>query len=83
MNYGKTWEKVETKMTSGFQKVKYISEDHAIIIGSRGTILISKDKGENWNLVDSQIYSNMNSLAISPLGQIFLVGVNGMMFKIQ
>ena len=81
-NYGNSWEKVETKLTSGFQKVKYLSEDHAIIIGNLGTILVSKDKGENWSLVDSQISSNMNGLSINPLGQIFLVGVKGMMFKI-
>jgi len=82
-NYGNSWERIETKLTTGFQKVEYISEDHAIIIGNLGTILISKDKGENWNLVESQISSNMNCLSISPMGQIFIAGVKGMMFKIQ
>ena len=82
-NYGNSWEKVDTKLTNGFQKVKYISEDHVIIIGNLGTILVSKDKGENWSLVESQISSNMNGLSINPLGQIFLAGVKGMMFKIQ
>ncbi len=82
-NYGNSWEKIVTKISSGFQKVKYISEDDAIIIGNLGTILVSKDKGVNWSLVDSQISSNMNGLSISPLGQIFLAGVKGMMFKIQ
>jgi photosystem II stability/assembly factor-like uncharacterized protein len=71
------------KTSGGFQKVKYISEDYAIIIGSRGVILVSKDKGNTWNLVDTKIFSNMNSLAVSPYGKIFIVGVNGMMYKIE
>ncbi|MEW6701666.1 MAG: protein kinase [Bacteroidota bacterium] len=83
MNYGNSWERIETKMTNGFQKVKFISDNNSIIIGSRGTILVSKDKGETWNLVDSHNYSNMSGLAVSPYGQIFIVGVNGVMLKIQ
>lgn len=81
-NYGGAWEKEEMKMGNGFQKVKYISDDYAIITGSKGIILVSKNKGESWNLVDSQVFSNMNGLEIDPTGRIFIVGVNGMMFKI-
>ena len=81
-NFGSTWEKEEMKMSNGFQKVKYISDDYAIVIGSKGIILVSKNKGESWNLVDSQIFSNMNGLATDFTGRIFIVGVNGMMFKI-
>jgi photosystem II stability/assembly factor-like uncharacterized protein len=71
------------KTSGGFQKVKYISDEYAIIIGSRGVILASKDKGKTWNVVDSKIYSNMNGLSVSPYGKIFIVGVNGMMYKIE
>ncbi|MCL4549922.1 MAG: protein kinase [Bacteroidetes bacterium] len=81
-NYGDSWNKEEMKMSNGFQKVKFISEDDAIITGSKGIILVSKDKGESWNLVDSQIFSNMNGLAVDPTGRIFIVGINGMIFKI-
>ena len=82
-NSGDSWNKIDMKTSGGFQKVKYISEDYAIIIGSRGVILVSKDKGNTWNLVDTKIFSNMNSLAVSPYGKIFIVGVNGMMYKIE
>jgi len=82
-NYGNGWEKTKISDVGGFQKVKFISDNYAIIIGSRGTILVSKDKGESWDFVDSHIFSNMNGLSISPVGQIFLVGVNGMMYKIE
>ncbi len=81
-NYGESWNKEEMKMSNGFQKVKFISEDDAIITGSKGIILVSKDKGESWSLVDSQIFSNMNGLAVDPAGRIFIVGINGMIFKI-
>lgn len=82
-NYGTTWEKVDIKWSGGFQKVKFLSEDYAIIIGSRGKLLVTKDRGETWNLVDSRIFSNMNSLNISLTGKIFIVGVSGLIFKIQ
>lgn len=82
-DYGKTWEKTKLNSSGGFQKVKFISDSISIIIGSRGNILISKDKGENWDIVDSKFYSNMNGLSLSPYGKIFIVGVNGMIIKIQ
>lgn len=82
-DFGSTWEKTKLNSAGGFQKVKFISENNSIIIGSRGTILISKDKGETWDLVDSHFYSNMNGISISPYGQIYIVGVSGMIVKIQ
>jgi serine/threonine-protein kinase len=45
-NSGDTWDKIDMKSSGGFQKVKYISYEYAIIIGSRGVILVSKDKGK-------------------------------------
>lgn len=82
-NYGKTWDETKNSELGGLQKVLFISDDYAIIIGNRGTILFTKDKGETWKMVDSQIYSNMNDIAQNPDGEIYIVGVNGLMFKIQ
>lgn len=82
-DFGSSWEKTKLNSTGGFQKVKFISENNSIVIGSRGTILISKNKGESWELVDSPYYFNMNGISISPYGKIFIVGVNGMILKIQ
>jgi len=82
-DFGNKWTKGDIRTTNGFQKVKFISDDYIIVIGSRGTILVSKDKGETWNLVESPIFSNMNNLALDPFGKIYLVGVSGMMFKIN
>ena len=81
-DFGKTWESIETKMNNGFQKVKYINDNTAIICGTRGSLLVSKDKGETWSVVDSQIFSNMNDITVDLFGKIYIVGVNGMMFKI-
>jgi serine/threonine-protein kinase len=80
---GQTWEETNITDIGGIQHVSYINEKVAILIGSRGTLMISKDRGETWSLVESQNYSNMNDLAVNPDGQIFMVGVNGMMFKIE
>jgi photosystem II stability/assembly factor-like uncharacterized protein len=82
-NSGDTWDKIDMKTSDGFRKVKYISDEYAIIIGSRGVILVSKDKGKSWKVADSIISSNMNGLSVSPYGKIFIVGVSGMMYKIE
>ncbi|PKL82999.1 MAG: hypothetical protein CVV24_07215 [Ignavibacteriae bacterium HGW-Ignavibacteriae-3] len=82
-DYGSTWEKMRLDATGGFQKVKFLSENTSIIIGNRGIILISKDRGATWNLVDSRFYSNMNGISVSPYGQVYISGVNGLIVKIQ
>jgi serine/threonine-protein kinase len=82
-NSGDTWDKIDMKTSDGFRKVKYISDEYAIIIGSRGVILVSKDKGKSWKVADSIISSNMNGLAVSPYDKIFIVGVYGMIYKIE
>ncbi|KAF0152864.1 MAG: serine/threonine protein kinase with PASTA sensor(s) [Ignavibacteria bacterium] len=82
-NFGNSWEKLDIKFSGGFQKVKFINEDFSLIIGSKGVILVSKDKGETWNVVDSRIYSNLNGISVSAYGKIFLVGINGMIYRIQ
>jgi len=82
-NFGNSWEKLDIKFSGGFQKVKFINEDFCVIAGSKGVILVSKDKGETWNVVDSRVYSNLNGLSVSAYGKIFLVGINGMIYRIQ
>lgn len=82
-NYGEHWEEIKITDIGGLQRVQFISESNAILIGNRGTIMVSKDKGETWKLVDSQIFSNMNAIAINSFGKLFIAGVNGMIFKIE
>lgn len=82
-NFGNSWERLDIKFSGGFQKVKFINEDYCVIIGSKGVILVSKDKGETWNVVDSRVYSNLNGLSVNSYGKIFLVGINGMIYRIQ
>ncbi len=82
-NFGNSWDKLDIKFSGGFQKVKFINEDFSLIVGSKGVILVSKDKGETWNVVDSRVYSNLNGLSVSAYGKIFIVGINGMIYRIQ
>ncbi|MEW6507947.1 MAG: protein kinase [Bacteroidota bacterium] len=82
-NYGEHWEEIKITDIGGLQRVLFISESNAVLISNRGAIMVSKDKGETWKLVDSQIFSNMNDLAINPEGNLYMVGVNGMMFRIE
>jgi eukaryotic-like serine/threonine-protein kinase len=82
-DYGNNWEKLKITFSGGYQKVKFISDEYCVIIGSKGTLIVSKDKGETWNVMDSRVYSNLNGMAVNSYGKIFLVGVNGMIYKIQ
>lgn len=82
-DYGNNWEKLKLSYSGGFQKVKFISDEYCVIIGSKGAIIVSKDKGETWNVVDSRVYSNLNGMSVNSYGKIFIVGVNGMIYKIQ
>lgn len=82
-NYGENWEEMKITDIGGLQRVLFISESNAVLIGNRGTIMVSKDKGETWKLVDSQIFSNMNDISRHPDGNLFIVGVNGMIFRIE
>lgn len=82
-NFGNSWDRLNIKFSGGFQKVKFINEDYTLIVGSKGVILVSKDKGETWNVVDSRVYSNLNALAVSVYGKIFIAGINGMIYRIQ
>ncbi|AFN75506.1 serine/threonine protein kinase with PASTA sensor(s) [Melioribacter roseus P3M-2] len=82
INYGKDWEIEKVAELGGLQKVLFISENYAVVTGSKGILMFSKDKGNTWNLIESRIYSNMNDLELSPERELFMVGVNGMIFKI-
>ncbi|MCX7875390.1 MAG: protein kinase [Melioribacteraceae bacterium] len=82
-DFGNNWEKLKLTFSGGFQKVKFIDDEYCMIVGSRGMMLVSKDKGETWNVVDSKIFSNLNGLTVNAYGKIFIIGVNGMIFRIQ
>lgn len=82
-NYGDEWEVKKIADIGGLQKVLFISKNYAVLIGSKGTFMVSKDKGNNWNLIDTHIYTNMNDVAINPDGHLYLVGLNGQMLKIH
>ncbi len=82
-DYGNNWEKLNLTFSGGFQKVKFISDEYSMIAGSKGVIMVSKDKGETWNVLDSKVYSNLNSFGVDPYGKIFIISVNGIIYKIQ
>ncbi len=82
-NYGETWEIKKIADVGALQKVSFISPNYVALIGTKGTFLISKDKGVNWNLVDIHNFTNMNDMVLTRKGQLFLVGYNGQILKIH
>lgn len=81
-NAGETWTLINVDNISGLQKVKFINENLVIAIGSKGNFIVSNNKGENWNLLDEDIFENLTNLCSTPLGRLFLVGVNGTIIKL-
>lgn len=82
-NFGEEWELKRIAVVGGLQKVYFLSENYVSLIGSKGTLMISKDRGQNWNLIDTRSFTNMNDMALSPNGQLYLVGYNGQILKIH
>lgn len=82
-NYGEEWELKRIADIGGLQKVYFLSKNYVSLIGSKGTLMISKDSGVNWNLIDTHSFTNMNDMALNPDGHLYLVGYNGQMLKIH
>ncbi|MEG8947464.1 protein kinase domain-containing protein [Rosettibacter firmus] len=82
-NYGEEWEFKKIADVGALQKVSFISKNYVALIGTKGTFMISKDKGANWDLVDIHNFTNMNDMALNYNGHIFLVGYNGQILKIH
>ncbi len=82
-NFGEEWELKRIADVGGLQKVYFLSENYVSLIGSKGTFMISKDRGQNWNLIDTRSFTNMNDIALNPNGQLYLVGYNGQILKIH
>ena len=79
---GETWTEYGIEKSLGLHEVKFLSEEYAIIIGSKGTILVSNDEGNTWSLIESKVYAQLNDMAITPSGKIFISGTNGSILKL-
>jgi len=82
-NFGEEWELKRIADVGALQKVYFISKNYVTLIGSKGTLMISKDSGQNWNLIDTHSFTNMNDIALNPDGHLYLVGFNGQILKIH
>lgn len=81
-NYGEEWEVKKVADLGALQKVSFISKNYAAAIGTKGLLMISKDKGNSWNLIDTHTFNNINDFAINPDGHLYLVGYNGIILRI-
>jgi photosystem II stability/assembly factor-like uncharacterized protein len=50
--------------TSNLNNIAFFDKDKGIIVGDKGTILITENAGENWNSVSSTTTQDLNSLSI-------------------
>ena len=82
-NGGETWTLINVDNISGLQKVKFINENLVISVGSKGSFVVSDDKGESWKLLDEDIFENLTNFTSTPQGTIYLVGVNGTIMKLR
>lgn len=79
---GENWKLIKVDNISGLQKVKFLNEDVAIAIGSKGIFLVSDNRGETWKQLDENIFVNLTNLSLTPQGRVFLTGVNGTILKL-
>jgi len=79
---GENWKLIKVDNISGLQKVKFINEEVAIAIGSKGIFLVSDNRGETWKQLDENIFVNLTNLSLTPQGRVFLAGVNGTILKL-
>lgn len=54
--------------------VKYLGSNNAIAVGNYGTILISKNKGQNWKQLNSHTSANLLSIAAIDKDTIYVSG---------
>jgi serine/threonine-protein kinase len=80
---GENWTLINVDNISGLQKVKFINENIVISVGSKGNFIVSDDGGDSWKLLDEDIFENLTNLGFTPRGNLFLVGVNGTILKMQ
>ena len=51
--------------------------------GNRGELIISKDSGESWALLDTKTFMNFTSIDKTSNGNIFISAVNGRILRIE
>jgi hypothetical protein len=51
--------------------------------GNRGELIVSKDAGESWSLIDTKTYMNFTNIHKTSNGNIYITAVNGRVLRIE
>ncbi len=79
---GKNWELIELPYPgSMFGVVNYGSQ--IVTYGLRGNVLVSDDFGDNFLQLDSPVQNSLFGSAVTASNDLFLVGANGVVLKLQ
>lgn len=79
---GSKWEKIKNEFSLGLYDFDFIDETIALIVGGQGKILMSTDRGKNWTITDTNVFTLLNEISLTPRKKIFAVGVNGTIVKL-
>lgn len=79
---GKNWKQIDSKITASLNKVRYLNNT-AFALGNRGEIYISKDRAETWLTQQTGVFSNLNDIAVTGNGKVFIAGGNGTLISNQ
>lgn len=81
---GETWNKINLPANIvGMQNVFYVDEDLVFVSGNKGLLIVSKDGGNNWAEIESNIFIDFNRMAKLEDGILFAAGNNGKILKIN
>jgi len=80
IDYGETWEKMNTGLQNDYKLISFSSKDSAIMVGDQGRIAETYDAGKTWKVLNYAGNSNLNCVFAKNKTQI-IVGSNGLVLK--
>lgn len=76
---GKTWFDLGIDFNSDFNGVEKFG-NFILIFGNRGTLLLSSDKGESWNKINTGIFETITGISILNNGNVFVTTSEGNLY---
>lgn len=78
---GDSWEAMSSGQVNALEQVKFLDENKAIILGRRGIILYTEDRGNNWEVIDTQVYVHFKDTDVYE-NVVYISGVNGTILRL-
>lgn len=78
---GNSWTSVTTGSTEDLKGIKTLDDSTAIVVGNRGTILKTSNKGKNWEKISVEFTQNLNAVDFLDESVGFIAGDRGLILQ--